>query len=79
LPEDVIWRGKSKFWEGSGSGASLSKLGESNISDEEFEAERYIGNGDQIRSKEELVYYRIFKKHFGDFVPIQEIGRTQNI
>jgi asparagine synthase (glutamine-hydrolysing) len=79
LPEEVIWRGKSKFWEGSGSGESLSRLGETTISDQEFESDRWLGNGDQIRSKEELVYYRIFKQHFGDSIPRQEIGRTQHI
>lgn len=79
LPGEVIWRGKSKFWEGSGSGETLSSLAESTVSDEEFEDERYLGNGDLLNSKEELLYYRIFKKHFGDSVPVQQIGRTQHI
>jgi len=46
---------------------------------EEFESDRYLGNGDKLRSKEELLYYRIFKGHFGDSVPLNEIGRTQDI
>lgn len=79
LPGEVIWRGKSKFWEGSGSGETLTSFAKSNVTDEEFESERYIGNGDQLNSKEELLYYRIFKNHFGDSVPFQEIGRTQHI
>jgi len=79
LPGEVIWRGKSKFWEGSGSGETLSHLAETTVSDEEFETDRFLGNGEQLRSKEELLYYRIFKQHFGDSVPIHEIGRTQHI
>jgi asparagine synthase (glutamine-hydrolysing) len=79
LPEDVIWRGKSKFWEGSGSGETLTNFAETAISDDEFNAGRYLGDGDQLCSKEELMYYRIFKQHFGDHIPLQEIGRTQHI
>ena len=79
LPEEVIWRGKSKFWEGSGSGETLSSLAKTTVTNEEFENERYLGNGDQLNSKEELLYYRIFKQHFGDSIPIDEIGRTQHI
>ncbi|MGB7097022.1 MAG: hypothetical protein WBD62_20420, partial [Anaerolineales bacterium] len=52
---------------------------ETTVSDEEFETDRYLGNGEQLRSKEELLYYRIFKQHFGDSVPLHEIGRTQHI
>jgi asparagine synthase (glutamine-hydrolysing) len=79
LPEEVIWRGKSKFWEGSGSGETLSSLAKNKITDEEFENERHLGNGDLLNSKEELSYYRIFKNHFGDSIPMDEIGRTQHI
>jgi asparagine synthase (glutamine-hydrolysing) len=79
LPDEVIWRSKSKFWEGSGSGETLTNFAETAISDEEFNAERDLGDGDQLRSKEELMYYRIFKQHFGDHVPLPEIGRTQHI
>jgi asparagine synthase (glutamine-hydrolysing) len=79
LPDEVIWRGKSKFWEGSGSGETLTNFAETAISDEEFLTERDLGDGDQLRSKEELMYYRIFKQHFGDYVPLAEIGRTLHI
>lgn len=79
LPDEVIWREKSKFWEGSGSGETLTNFAETAISDEEFNAERDLGDGDQLRSKAELMYYRIFKQHFGDSVPRHEIGRTQHI
>jgi asparagine synthase (glutamine-hydrolysing) len=79
LPGEVIWRGKSKFWEGSGSGETLTSFAETTVTNEEFENERYLGNGDQLNSKEELLYFRIFKNHFGDSIPSHEIGRTQHI
>jgi asparagine synthase (glutamine-hydrolysing) len=79
LPDEVIWRGKSKFWEGSGSGESLSVFAEGEISDKEFASERDLGIEGQLNSKEELVYYRIFKEHFGDSIPLSEVGRTQYI
>ncbi|MBU1662624.1 MAG: asparagine synthetase B [Chloroflexi bacterium] len=79
LPDEVIWRDKSKFWEGSGSGETLTNFAETAVSDEEFNAERGLGDGDQLRSKEELMYYRIFKQHFGESVPLTEIGRTAHI
>jgi len=79
LPEEIVWRGKSKFWEGSGSGETLTNFAKTIISKEEFNAERDLGGGDQLRSQEELMYYRIFKQHYGDSIPLHEIGRTQYI
>jgi asparagine synthase (glutamine-hydrolysing) len=79
LPGEVIWRGKSKFWEGSGSGETLSVFAEGVISDEEFAAARDLGIDGQINSKEELLYYRIFKERFGDSIPLSEVGRTKYI
>jgi asparagine synthase (glutamine-hydrolysing) len=79
LPDEVIWRGKSKFWEGSGSGEKLSNFAEVKISDEEYAAERDLGIEGQLNSKEELLYYRIFKEFFGDSIPLSEVGRTQYI
>jgi asparagine synthase (glutamine-hydrolysing) len=79
LPNEVIWRGKSKFWEGSGSGKSLTKYADEAISKEAFLAERDLGSHGQLQSKEELLYYRIFRQHFKDAIPMDEIGRTQHI
>jgi asparagine synthase (glutamine-hydrolysing) len=79
LPGEVIWRGKSKFWEGSGVGQMLSDYASRIVPDEDFEAGRDLGQGDQLRSKEEFLYYHIFKNIFGDTVPHSEMGRTQHI
>ncbi len=61
LPESVVWRKKSKFSVGSGSSHLMKEYAEEAISDSEFERERQ-SNG--IRSKEELLYYRIFEEQF---------------
>lgn len=78
-PGELIWRRKSKFWEGSGSGETLSSFAEATVTDEEFENDRYPGNRDELRTKQELLYHRIFKQHFGESEALQEIGRTQHI
>ncbi len=79
LPDEVIWRGKEKFWEGAGSADLMLEYAEREISDDEFARERDIGNGMPIRSKEELLYYRIFLSLFGCKIPIGEIGRTRYV
>lgn len=79
LPEEVIWRGKSKFWQGSGTGELLSQYAREKISDDEFLKGRDLGNGDQLNSKEEYLYYQIFHQYYGDKVPLKEVGRTQYI
>jgi asparagine synthase (glutamine-hydrolysing) len=79
LPEEVIWRGKSKFWQGSGTGEMLKALSENLVSDNEFNSYRDISNELKLKSKEDYLYYRIFQRNFGDKVPLSEIGRTQHI
>jgi asparagine synthase (glutamine-hydrolysing) len=79
LPDEIIWRGKSKFWEGSGSGKSMAGQAAEEISDSDFEKGRRLPGGDMLRSKEEFLYYQIFKSHFGDKILIEEMGRTKHI
>jgi asparagine synthase (glutamine-hydrolysing) len=79
LPREVIWRGKSKFWQGSGTGEILSEYAEGAVSDSDFERGRLLPGADPLRSKEEWLYYRIFKEHFGEQVPLQEMGRTVHV
>lgn len=79
LPEQVIWRGKSKFWQGSGTGEQLSQYAEHLVSDEDFQNHKDIGEGNQLNSKEEYLYYQIFKDCFGCKIPLNEVGRTKHI
>jgi asparagine synthase (glutamine-hydrolysing) len=62
LPEELLWRDKAEFGDGSGARDVLSAEVEAGISDEEFDAER--GAVDPpLRTKEELAYYRVWREH----------------
>ena len=77
LPERILNRTKSKFWQGAGVGDKLAEVAESTINDEEFRRERKLSNGWTLNTKEELLYYRIFREHFGDFDKLSWMGRTK--
>ncbi|HKZ23355.1 MAG TPA: asparagine synthase B [Thermoplasmata archaeon] len=63
LPDDLLWRGKQKFAEGTGSFDVVRRVAERQITDAEFEKER-----ERIptspRTKEELYCYRLFEEQF---------------
>ena len=77
VPESVLWRPKAKFWQGAGVQELLSDHAEDSISDTDFKQERKLRNGWTLNSKEELMYYRIFKEHFGDLAQLDWMGRTK--
>ncbi|MEA2016025.1 MAG: asparagine synthase-related protein [Actinomycetota bacterium] len=64
LPEAITWREKDKFWEGSGIEDTLEKKIEDIMTDEEFEKERELPGNVMLRNKEEVYYYKIFRKCF---------------
>ncbi|MGM0366228.1 MAG: asparagine synthase-related protein [Actinomycetota bacterium] len=66
LPKEIAWRAKEKFWEGSGILDTLTEKIEDNIDDSEFEKNRKLDNGFVLRNKEEMYFYNIFRKFFGD-------------
>lgn len=76
LPEEIIWRKKQKFFEGAGSSHYLAEYAEENISDEQFYKERKIDKNFTLRSKEELMYYKIFHEFFPYKSVLETIGRT---
>jgi len=77
LPASVASRPKSKFWEGSGVSGLLSSHAEETIADGAFERERVLPNGWVLNSKEELLFYRIFKEQFGEAGDLAWMGRTK--
>ncbi|GAI77491.1 unnamed protein product [marine sediment metagenome] len=79
LPEQVLNRKKSKFWEGAGVGELMSDYADSTITDDDFRRERILKNGWIINSKEELFYYRIFREQFGELENLSWMGRTKGI
>jgi len=77
LPEKVLWRPKSKFWEGAGVESLLSDYANKKVTDNDFRKERILSNGWTLHSKEELFYYRIFSDHFGKLENLDWMGRTK--
>jgi asparagine synthase (glutamine-hydrolysing) len=79
LPGDALNRKKSKFWEGSGMEEHFYNYAEGLITDSDFRNEKEIKCGWKLVSKEELMYYRIFKEHFGEMDNLDWMGRTKPI
>jgi asparagine synthase (glutamine-hydrolysing) len=62
LPDELLWRDKTEFGDGSGARDVLSEAVAAGISGAELEAERGAVEP-PLRTKEELAYYRIFRDH----------------
>jgi asparagine synthase (glutamine-hydrolysing) len=77
LPESVLQRTKSKFWQGAGVGELLADHAENIITNDDFRRERRLPNGWGLNSKEELLYYRLFCEHFGEVGDLRWMGRTK--
>lgn len=77
LPERVLNRTKAKFWEGAGVKEHLAQYAEEHITGDDFNRERRLKNGWLLDSKEELMYYRIFKGYFGTLEDLSWMGRTK--
>lgn len=80
-----MWRRKAKFshrdtgtvWQGAGVGELLAQYAEEQITDEEFSLQRTLPNGWTLNAKEELMYYRVFREHFGELRDLPWMGRTK--
>ncbi len=77
LPKRVLNRKKSKFWKGTGLSDMLEKYAEEKISSNEFSRERKLANGWKLNTKEEVMYYRIFRKYFRKLKNLSWMGRTK--
>lgn len=76
IPDSVLWRPKTKFWQGTGVRELLKQHAEEAVSDGDFRRERILPNGWELQSKEELMYYRIFKDSYGGVSRLDWMGRT---
>ena len=79
LPEAVVERPKAKFWEGAGVESLLADHAESKVTDGDFCSERHLPNGWLLDSKEELMYYRLFREQFGELRDLEWMGRTKRL
>lgn len=72
LPDELVWREKCPFDEGSG-GRSMIPIVEERISDAEYERKVQEYAPWNIQSKEMLHYFEIWRSHFGELL---EPGKT---
>jgi asparagine synthase (glutamine-hydrolysing) len=74
LPDELLWRDKAQFGDGSGAASVLTEPFADSISAAEFAAERE-GVEPALRTHEELAYFRIFREHLGGVRPERTLGR----
>jgi asparagine synthase (glutamine-hydrolysing) len=60
-------------------GELLAQCAEEQITDEAFCRERTLPNGWTLNTKEELMYYRVFREHFGELGDLAWMGRTKGV
>ena len=73
LPKSIVWRSKQEFSQGSGSANILPGYFDGQVPDGELaeaQAKHSI-----IHSKEELYYFRLFTKHFGEGPAVNTVGQ----
>ncbi|MEN6584190.1 MAG: asparagine synthase B [Armatimonadota bacterium] len=78
LPGEIAFRRKSKFSEGCGSSMALAAVAEE-ISDAAFNRCSELPDGSVLRSKEELMYYRIFRELFPSDSAHKAVGRSRSL
>jgi asparagine synthase (glutamine-hydrolysing) len=77
IPDKIINRTKAKFWEGGGIGNLIADYASKNISDHDFQKERILPNGWSLNSKEEFMYYQLFRDTFGKIENLEWMGRSK--
>src|SRR4051794_27141427 len=78
LPEEVLWRGKIQFGDGSGAADVIKKRAEESITDAEF-AELEHEVEPPLRTKEEAAYYRMFRRCLPAIRPEMTISRFATV
>lgn len=78
LPESILTRETNSLWEGAGIGTLLSDYAATHVSDADFDREKELPNGWQLKTKEALMYYRIFRQHFGEHKNLEWVGRSES-
>ncbi len=74
LPDALLWRDKAEFGDGSGAADVLTAAIEAEVAVADFENERGLVTP-PLRTREELAYYRIFRKHLVGVNPERTLSR----
>jgi asparagine synthase (glutamine-hydrolysing) len=77
LPQQIVWRLKQEFSQGSGSAGVLPAFFDETIEDDALQAAQI--SFPMIRSKEELHYFNLFVKHFGSGRAVDTVGQWLRI
>ena len=73
LPEEVVWRRKAQFSHGTNCNTIMEELSNDHITDEEFENAKKQNEDVMLRTKEEYLYYSIFKEHYPQEAAIKSV------
>ena len=74
LPDEILWREKAEFGDGSGAKDVLTNIVEAGVSHADFERERGTIEP-PLRTREEFAYHRIFAEHLPGVRPERTLGR----
>jgi asparagine synthase (glutamine-hydrolysing) len=74
LPDEILWRVKAEFGDGSGAKDALRAKVEAGVSHGDFARER-DAIAPPLRTREELAYHRIFAEHLPGVRPERTLGR----
>jgi asparagine synthase (glutamine-hydrolysing) len=74
LPDEILWREKAEFGDGSGAKDVLTRVVEEGVSPADFERGREAIDP-PLRTREELAYHRIFAEHLPGVRPERTLGR----
>ncbi len=74
IPEEILWRRKEQFGDGSGTADAMNRVTDSLVPDADWSAVRFAGLP-AARTREELGYQRIFAEHLGGIRAEQVLGR----
>ena len=75
VPDELLWREKSQFGDGSGAASVLTDHFAESVTHGELERERHATRP-ALRTREELAYFRIFREHLGsELRPERTLGR----
>ncbi len=74
IPEEILWRRKEQFGDGSGTADAMDRVVDSLVPDADWAAVRF-GGLPPARTREELAYQRIFADHLGGINAEQVLGR----
>lgn len=84
LPPAVVSRKKAKFAQGTGTSQVLQGIAARRVSGDELrraqqQASSQRGGMPLLRSREELLYYRLFRQHFPQEAVLATVGRTRSV